>query len=234
MNDNLNMALRSEVLRNSLKIESVVNSLLLSYLAIFDKERTKNFGNKAGIPFKSKIDLLFDLNILSKEEHFNLELQMIFRNKFLHDLEFNSFTYGIGKMNNSVVNKLKKFIEDEKGIDTEEKYTTAYSNLCFNNAKILSDKINERMGKIKKKSILLHGLMDSIGTTNTLSTNLVSDIFKILENSELEDPKVLKLSESIFKVCKEFTDEMESNSILKKNIETMKGTTDQEVIDLLK
>lgn len=85
----INIEVRSEVLEYSLIIECATNSLLLSYLGITDKSDTKLFGNKAGISFKSKIDLLYDISVLSKVEHSNLELQIIFRNKFMHMLKCN-------------------------------------------------------------------------------------------------------------------------------------------------
>ncbi len=57
MEDEINLKMRTTVMEYSLQIENSINNLLLGYLEIFEKEKTKNFGNKAGIPFKSKIDL---------------------------------------------------------------------------------------------------------------------------------------------------------------------------------
>ncbi len=204
MNDKLNMDLRSEILRNSLFTENGVNGLLLSYLAIFEKEKTKNFGNRAGISFKSKIDLLYDIKVLNKEEHFNLELQMIFRNKFLHDLEFNSFVYCISKLDTSIVNKLKIFFESDDNSQMEEKYRKAYRNLYLNNSKMLKEKLGLRTEKVTKSKDFIVGLTDSFTTTIDLSFDLASDIYEILQNSEIEDPKILELSNKISKRCKVF------------------------------
>ncbi|MEX0997588.1 MAG: hypothetical protein WDZ45_11105 [Flavobacteriaceae bacterium] len=234
MKDKLNMDLRSEILRNSLFTENGVNGLLLSYLAIFEKEKTKNFGNRAGISFKSKIDLLYDIKVLNKEEHFNLELQMIFRNKFLHDLEFNSFVYCISKLDTSIVNKLKKFFESDNESQMEEKYRKAYRNLYLNNAKMLKEKLGLRTEKITKSKDFIVGLTDSFTTTIDLSFDLASDIYEILQNSEIEDPKILELSNKISKRCKVFTDEMENNSVLVANRKLLENTTKEDLINLLK
>jgi len=67
MNENINLEIRSEILEYSLTIENTVNTLLQSYLGILEKEATKNFGHKAGISFKNKIDLLYDIDVLSKK-----------------------------------------------------------------------------------------------------------------------------------------------------------------------
>jgi hypothetical protein len=66
MKDEINLKIRSEVMTFALQMERNVNALLLSYLGITDKTKTKNFGHKAGISFKSKIDLLFDIGVFTK------------------------------------------------------------------------------------------------------------------------------------------------------------------------
>ena len=88
----INIEVRSEILEYSLNIEGAINDLLLAYLGIFDKSSTKLFGNKVGLSFKNKIDLLFDINVLSKEEHNDLDLFMNFRNRFFHAIECNSYS----------------------------------------------------------------------------------------------------------------------------------------------
>ncbi len=71
----LNLNLRSEILEYSLILENVINDLWLLNLGIFDGgKETRLFGNKASISFKNKIDLLYDINVLNKEENSDLEL----------------------------------------------------------------------------------------------------------------------------------------------------------------
>ena len=92
MEKNVNLELRSKILFCALNIENVINNLLVKHLLIIDKTKTKNFANRPGISFQSKIDLLFDIEVISKEELLTIELLMIFRNKFLHDIKYNSYT----------------------------------------------------------------------------------------------------------------------------------------------
>ena len=90
-----NLPLRTEILDIALSLEQNVNSLLLIYLSIEIQER-KAITNKSGnLSFKNKIDLLFDLEILNKDEYKYFLLLMEFRNQFLHNIECNSFTYAV-------------------------------------------------------------------------------------------------------------------------------------------
>lgn len=67
--NNRNLPLRTNVLEMALNVEDSVNSILLIYLSIENNDR-KAITNKSGnLSFKNKIDLLFDLDILTKEEH---------------------------------------------------------------------------------------------------------------------------------------------------------------------
>ena len=215
MEDNINLKIRSQVLEFSLQIESFINGLLLSYLGISDKERTKNFGTKAGISFKSKIDLLYDINVLTKDEHFDLELLMIFRNKFLHDLESNSFSYILSKLDNGIVNKFKKFINSESSIQNELEYEKAYSNLFWHNMKIIREKLRERRKSIEKRGKFLEGFYDSFLELSSMSSDFAQQVCLILENSEITNKKTLSLfktfSEVVKKFCHDFGENGEKN-----------------------
>ena len=88
----LNIELRSRILEYSLFIEKIINDLVLLNLGIYDeKVKTRLFSNKGKISFQNKIDLLYDIEVLSKEENSEFELLMIVRNKFMHDIECDSF-----------------------------------------------------------------------------------------------------------------------------------------------
>ena len=81
----INLQLRSEILDIALNLENAVNELILALLLIENPNR-KAISNKSGnLSFKNKIDLLFDLDILSSGEHNILLLLMEFRNQFLHN-----------------------------------------------------------------------------------------------------------------------------------------------------
>ena len=231
---NENIELRSKILSQALYTENGVNGLLVGHLGIFDREKTKNFGNKAGISFKSKIDLLLDLDILTKEEHFNLDLQMIFRNKFLHDLDFNSFEYAVKNVDKSVIKKLEKFIEDPEEKDIEEKYGTAYFHLYGFNAKMLHKKFEKRRKDITARKELIDALTTSFETSIDLSSKFAEDINLIMLDCELFHPQVIDLQKKVLKCCQDFVDNMKTNDILERNREILEKTNRNTLKDLLK
>lgn len=207
MENNLNLETRTKVLEYSLWIETSVNTLLQSHLLILDKERTKNFGNKAGIPFKSKIDLLYDIEILTKEEHSDLELIMNFRNKFLHDIDSNSFTKILKNIDNGIKNRFKKFKDSDIKTENEEAYIKACSNLFVHNLKVLLKKNKERRISLEKKRDYEISVHDKLVSLTELSSKFGTDIMLILENSDLENPIVLEALNPLIERCHLFTEE---------------------------
>ncbi len=197
----LELEKRSEVLEFSLNTEEAVNSLLLVYLSISDKSTTKLFGNKAGISFKSKIDLLYDIDVLSKEEHSSLELQMIFRNKFLHDIQSNSFLSVLKHFDNGIKNRFKKFLEKDEKINNEESCRMAYRNLYLNNTKVIKLKFANKRKQIEEKADVLQTLLAELERVNDLSFSLIDELLQILESTELENPKIADLSDKISLKC---------------------------------
>ena len=109
---------------------------------IIDKTKTKNFANRPGISFQSKIDLLFDIEVISKEELLTIELLMIFRNKFLHDIKYNSYTLVLNDLDNGIRNRFFKFLRDEK-FKSENEYDTAFSNLYNKIVAFINEKVEE-------------------------------------------------------------------------------------------
>ncbi len=142
MEKNVNLELRSKILFCALNIENVINNLLVKHLLIIDKTKTKNFANRPGISFQSKIDLLFDIEVISKEELLTIELLMIFRNKFLHDIKYNSYTLVLNDLDNGIRNRFFKFLRDEK-FKSENEYDTAFSNLCNKIVAFINEKVEE-------------------------------------------------------------------------------------------
>ncbi|WP_374451289.1 hypothetical protein [Cloacibacterium normanense] len=142
MEKKVNLELRSKILFCALNIENVINNLLVKHLLIIDKTKTKNFANRPGISFQSKIDLLFDIEVISKEELLTIELLMIFRNKFLHDIKYNSYTLVLNDLDNGIRNRFFKFLRDEK-FKSENEYDTAFSNLYNKIVAFINEKVEE-------------------------------------------------------------------------------------------
>lgn len=220
-NNDINIELRSDILRYSLIIEKYINELLLTNLGILcDSKTTRLFGSKAGITFKNKIDLLFDIDVLSKEENFDLELLMIFRNKFLHLIDCDSFQSVISELDNGLKNKFKSYLTDGHSIDNEQSCKTACLNLFLKNIRVIIEKVKEKQEKLEEKNEILQVLNNGIISYLDLFSNLINDLFLILENSELEDDKVRKLSEEIFEKCNYYVNkhnEDEQMILLNKN-----------------
>ncbi len=214
----INIKLRSEILEYSLILEKAINDLLLINLGIFDGgHSTRLFGKKASITFKNKIDFLYDTEILSKEENADLELLMIFRNKFLHDIECNSFLSAIEQLDNSIKNKFKLHLNHGQSINNEDSCKTACQNLYLKNIDVIKNKVKCERIKIQERSEVFLLQNKQIIYHHDLFFGLINDLFLILENSELEDEKVRKLSNIISVKCQEYIDKI---------------TTDEEIVSL--
>jgi len=202
----MNLELRTRVLEYSLEIEGHINTLLLSHLQILDKTKTKNFGDKAGISFKSKIDLLFDIEVLNKNEHNNLVLQMNFRNKFLHDIESNSFTYVLSRIDSSIRNRLIKFSNTEYP-GSENDYKKAFETLHHTNLKMISNKYTLRRESIKNKGEIIGTLLDTNIQMSNLTADFASEIILIIEKSLSQYPKTDSLYEPLMASCVKFSND---------------------------
>lgn len=208
MKENINLETRTKVLEYSLNLESHINSLLLGHLEILDKTRTKNFGNKAGISFKSKIDLLYDINVIDIEEHKNLELLMNLRNKFLHDIECNSFTKLLEGIDNGIKNRFKNFVEKKE--ESEASYEKACSNLYNHNLDVISEKYSKRRTSLEGRIEYQNSVYDIILLLNDLSSDLVQDILLIIEKSTLENPTIWQTFEPVSERCFKFVKDFEA------------------------
>lgn len=202
MHEDLNLKVRSQVLEYSLSAESDINTLLLSYLAITDdKNQTKNFGNKAGISFKNKLDLLYDINVFNKEEYLSIDLLMIFRNRFMHDIDSNSFTYILENLENGLKNRFLVFIEEDEKELNEKTYEKAFKNLYFHNLKIIHKKYKERRQSLEKHKNSLIGVVEIYESLSLLSCDFASKISSETANILENNPEALiylqNLSESI-------------------------------------
>ena len=157
-----NLPLRTEILDIALSLEQNVNSLLLIYLSIEIQER-KAITNKSGnLSFKNKIDLLFDLEILNKDEYKYFLLLMEFRNQFLHNIECNSFTYAVDILGRDKEKSLMKFNELDFNTDKNQSrmksvsvinYSTVKEEVYWSNLKTLHSSILIFPPALQEKSV---------------------------------------------------------------------------------
>jgi hypothetical protein len=86
-----NEELRSRVLICSIRAEDSASEILISLLRRVRPD-SKTLGNKSSsLSFKNKIDLLYDIDDLSKEEYTSMLKFMEIRNQFIHNGSCNSF-----------------------------------------------------------------------------------------------------------------------------------------------
>lgn len=197
MDSSLNMELRSEILEISLKIEFEINRLIIKFLGI-EKENTNAFSNKSSsFSFKNKIDLLYDLDILDKEEHLKLELISIFRNQFMHNLNCNSFETATNIMDSQFKKKLLKFYGSEPEVICEEVYRLSYRELYLSCMETILSKHEKRLDVIEEK----YGILDAINSLSMFYIDYFFGIFNELKINcaveEGDEQKLIELKEKI-------------------------------------
>lgn len=188
----INLVLRSKIVHCSLNVENAINELLLKYLLITDKTKTKNFGNRAGISFKNKIDLLFDIDVFDKDELYIVELLMVFRNKFLHDIKYSSFTILLNDLDASIRNKFLKlfFDENDENDENEKGYEKAFMNLYEKVVEIINEKTEEVNNYSRTKIKFLEFQNNFLHTLINESLTLSQDLNNIIE--DVRDEKIKK------------------------------------------
>lgn len=216
MEAQLNIEVRSRILEYSLVIEQLINELLLLNLGLYgDKRKTKLFSNKGKISFQNKIDLLYDIEVLSKEENSEFELLMIVRNKFMHDIECNSFQTLLNQLDKGIVNRFKKFLEDGQLISDEEACKKASYRLFQKNIETIKKKIQLNKAAKEKKYKLFQIQNEQIIYHRDFIHDLLNEILLVVENAELENPKVASLGIEILQIreksVQKFNSEVKSN-----------------------
>jgi len=216
----MNLELRKEILECSLHMEKEINNLIFLFLGFYSENcKTRVFGDKSGnISFKNKIDLLFDLKILSNEENSDFNLLMTFRNKFLHVYDCDSFSYAFKLLGNGQKKELKKFLEDDESIDNEVNCLSAFKRLFLKNFKVLKDKIEIKKQLIAQKAEFVQNFKQQSLLQVDFFFDLIKEINENLVKSDLNDEKVQKVAEQITEICKRHSEKYSTNekfSILK-------------------
>lgn len=126
----LNMQLRSFVISHALRLEQSSTSAVKCILRMFN-ENSKTLGNKSSaLSLKSKMDLLYDLEEISKDEYNHSLKIMEIRNQFAHNPDAISFE-SLDSINPNINKYLLRF-EDEKSKkieQREEKLKSIFSHL---------------------------------------------------------------------------------------------------------
>lgn len=100
--------IRLNVLNKSLEIENYLSDIIREIIRI-PKIKTKTLSNQSSsISFKTKVDLLYDLDRLTKDEYNLLILFMEIRNQFIHNIYANSFIKTFEFLEKNKINQLLK------------------------------------------------------------------------------------------------------------------------------
>ena len=213
MEAQLNIEVRSRILEYSLVIENLINDLLLMNLGLYDeKEKTRLFSNKGKLTFQNKIDLLFDIEVLSKIENSEFELLMNIRNKFLHDIDCSSFQNLLQQLDNGIVNRFKKFLEEGQSISDEEACNSACYKIFKTNLGTIKKKIQLNKVAKEKKNKLFQVQNEQIIYYIDFISDLLNKVSIATENSELENPKVAILGAKILQILEESVQKLNSES----------------------
>src|SRR5690554_423571 len=211
----LNLELRSQILEYSLFLESSINDLVLLSLGIYnDKEKTKLFNNQGRLTFQNKVDLLLDIDVLTPEESLEFGLLMFIRNKFLHDLECNSFKILFSEKTKDagIHSRFKNFLKEGQSIFDEDACKQACYNIFVKNIDTIRNKVIEKQEAIEIKYKLFQVQNERIIHYIDFIHDFSHRISSIVKNSELEDPKVAIVGMEIFKVLDKYSQELKNTS----------------------
>lgn len=206
MNNDLNLPLRTDILDIALNIELTIDSILLSYLNIENDKRKAITNKSGGISFKTKIDLLFDLEIFSKEEHKEFLLLMEFRNQFLHNIDCNSFTYAVDVLGKDKEKSLLKFDDVNFDGDLESRYNNAYRNLHKRTIEVALDKIRKRKKIIDEKARMITIRLKEYVYVTDGFFNIIDKVMEICEPNHSDFIGIFELK---MKICKFMKNEID-------------------------
>ncbi|NOQ24457.1 MAG: hypothetical protein GQ564_03765 [Bacteroidales bacterium] len=143
---------RTKILEYSLMLEEFVSYELAHLLDITNFKTSKSLGNTASsLSINQKLNLLLDVENITKREKTTIENFMSIRNQFMHNIDAISYSYVINKID-GLENKLKKQYSNAfNGINKEEAFELCVMYLFKDSLKILQDKKGNKLRKIKQR-----------------------------------------------------------------------------------
>jgi hypothetical protein len=150
--NSINIKLRQDILEQSLHIESMINQLLLVFLNI-NKIGTKTLSNKSSsLSFKNKIDLLYDLDRLTKPEYTKFILFMEIRNQFIHNIDCSTFLILFNILGNDRRLALLKYENPrDANLDEEIRLLFSFNALFLDCLSIILSKIEAQKDFIESQ-----------------------------------------------------------------------------------
>lgn len=141
--------IRHQVLNFSLRLEEYVNSILARALGITDVEKSHSFNYRGqALSFHQKVNLLLDINLIDKNEHWKFQTFMEIRNKFMHVLAIDSyekcFQYVNGR--NKIIDTYKERLRP--GLTKEEELHACCFCLYVEVIHLIAESFKKLLGKV--------------------------------------------------------------------------------------
>ncbi len=215
MNEKINLELRTEILGMALRLEEYVSRLILAYLNIQTENRKAITHKSNNISFKNRIDLLYDLGILSKEENELFLLMMEFINQFLHNINCSTFTFAVELLGSDKAKKLLKYDDSSFKSNLEFHYQNSYRKLFLVCLEVILKKLELRERAIEEnKNALLAPHEYSIHLIDKfidLYIKICKDYFPVASDS----PEVEKIKLNLLKTVTSEIDKIDSTDEFK-------------------
>lgn len=136
MESNFNIKLRSRIIERALILEKLSSEVLKILLRLIYVD-TKTLSNKSSsLSFKNKIDLLYDLGAITKDQHNYFGKFMELRNQFAHNIDCSSYL-DFQKINPSTYKYIQsKFPNEDQSFASSLKELYSYCEKCLNDLHI--------------------------------------------------------------------------------------------------
>jgi hypothetical protein len=157
---------------------------------------------------------------LVKDELLIIELLMNFRNKFLHDIKYTSFTILLNDFDDSIQKRFFKFLNNIQ-IKTEVTFDKAFQTLYEKIVTIINEKIKEVDYYSNKKIEFLSFQMQLINTMTLSSLSFIENLNDIIENTKDISTKEQLLSSKL---------EFERKMNFKENVEIINSYSSEKMI----
>ncbi|MFN7120342.1 MAG: hypothetical protein ACK4TA_26380 [Saprospiraceae bacterium] len=124
----MNLELRSQILANALIIEGELKEIIKILLNV-DRIDSKSLGyRQSALSAQTKVDLLFDIDEISKDEYNSFKLFFEIRNQFIHNLDSESFEIVLNRIDGK--NRLLKYSNNDFS-NSEEQYFLCFQELAL-------------------------------------------------------------------------------------------------------
>ncbi|WP_296320565.1 hypothetical protein [Winogradskyella sp.] len=194
---------RQLAIEKTLRIESITSFLIKNIIGLALNQETKTLSNKSSsLSLKSKIDLLYDCQKLTKKDYSNLLHILSIRNQFAHNFDCNKFE-DLPIYIDGIEKPLLKFCE-ERTSDLNQDLVNGYNKMIETIMETLKIHFNEIISDAKRQ------LKNAKARHNRVIEKRLK-YYGIIERTEIKKFKPIFIK--IFKEEKEKGHDMESLAI---------------------